>query len=174
MTIALQPIYTQTLSGTATSITFNNIPQSFTDLKVVYSARNNAAGLGTGFAICGFQFNGSSTANMSFTYAAGTGGSAFSGRATSQNNGWIGVVDHADNTASTFANGEAYIPNYTGSNHKSWVADSVSEGNATFLYQMLIAGLTPITSPVTSLSIFNGSGSFVANSTFTLYGITKG
>lgn len=174
MSVFLQPLQTVTVgSGGAGSVTFNNIPQGFTDLKVVYSSRNNIAGLGTGYAICGLQFNGSTTSNMSFTYLAGTGAGAFTGRATSQNNGWVGLVDHADNTASTFANGEIYISNYTSSNYKSWIGDSVSEGNATYLYQMLVAGLIPITSAVTSLSILSGSGNFVQYSTFALYGVLR-
>lgn len=174
MALPLVPIYTQTVgAGGAASVTFNNIPQYFTDLVIKYSARNNTSGFGTGYSICGFQFNGSTTANMSFTYAAGTGASAFSGRATTQNNGWIGLVDHADNTASTFANGEVYIANYTNSNFKSWIADSVSETNGTFAYQMMVAGLIPITTAVSSLTILNGSGNFVQYSTFSLYGILR-
>ena len=44
MTIAMQPIYTQTIGATAGGIVFNNIPQTFTDLKVVVSTRTNANG----------------------------------------------------------------------------------------------------------------------------------
>ena len=44
MTVFLQPIYTQTVgSGGASSITFNNIPQGFADLKLEISARTAGA-----------------------------------------------------------------------------------------------------------------------------------
>ena len=45
MTIAMQPIYTQTVgAGGTTVISFNNIPQTFTDIQMVISARTNGTG----------------------------------------------------------------------------------------------------------------------------------
>ena len=54
MSVFLQPIYTQTVgSGGASSIAFNNIPQTFTDLLIKMSVR--ASGPGPMDAYLNFQ-----------------------------------------------------------------------------------------------------------------------
>jgi hypothetical protein len=63
MTIAMQPIYTQTVgSGGATSITFNSIPQTFTDLKLSISIRGADSALTEPW----IRFNGDSVSIFSF------------------------------------------------------------------------------------------------------------
>jgi hypothetical protein len=77
-------------------------------------------------------------------------------------------------TANTFASNDIYIPNYTSSNYKSAISDTVTENNATLSFADLYAGLWRSTSAITSITIGpNGTG-FAQYSTFSLYGITKG
>jgi hypothetical protein len=52
--------------------------------------------------------------------------------------------------------------------------DTVSENNATAAFQRIIAGLNNSTAAITSINFFPSSGNFVAGSTISLYGITKG
>jgi hypothetical protein len=170
MTIAMQPIYTQTASGSASSITFNNIPQTFTDLMVVLSGRVPA---GDDSYI--LQFNSDTASNYSWTRLFGTGSSALSDRGTSTSSILGPAVTSASFPANTFSNTAGYVPNYVSNNFKQVVWDGVSEANATAATQMLLAGLWRSTSAITSLRIATFfSGTFTAGSTFSLYGITKG
>jgi hypothetical protein len=174
MSVFLQPIYTQTVgSGGVSSIAFNNIPQTFTDLKLVISARTDRA-LVNDEALT--YINNSTASIYSSTKIEGNGSSASSTR-TSAYSVFInwGDVPGASATSNTFGNLEIYIPNYTSSNFKSVILDTVLENNATYGLTSLYAGLWASTAAITSLSFNPRVGpNFVQYSTFSLYGITKG
>jgi hypothetical protein len=170
MSVFLQPIYTQTVgSGGASSITFNNIPQFFTDLKLIVSARTARSALTDDF---GIRFN-SQTTTYSVTAIQGSGSAVSSFRVTGANTVSNIIIDGNTATANTFASVDVYIPNYTSANFKSIVIDAVQESNGAESYQRLIAGLWQNTSAITTISLIPDN-SFLQNSTFTLYGITKG
>jgi hypothetical protein len=160
----LFPLATTTVgAGGVASVTFSSIPQVYTDLKVVVSARS-ASTSGTNVAI---TFNGSSSSlNMILLYGSG---SAAASLTDSTKIAW--EQDISTYTANTFGNAEAYIPNYTGSNYKSVGFDAVSENNATLAYAELGAGLWSNTSPITSITLTSSSANFVQYSTFTLFGV---
>jgi hypothetical protein len=151
------------LNASAASVTFSNIPQTgYTDLKIVMSARTDNTSPNILFSING------STSTFSSRALYGDGASAASTSAVPR------IVSYASvstNTANTFGNTEIYIPNYTGSTNKSYSVDTVSENNATTAYTGLFAGLWSTTSAITSLTFTPDTGNFVANSTFSLYGI---
>jgi hypothetical protein len=172
MTIAMQPIYTQTVGGTSVgTINFNSIPQTFTDLKVVASTRCDGA---VDRLLGAIRFNGDASSVYSDTYVEGTGSIAASGRHQT-NFAYSLETAGTSATSQTFGSSEIYIPNYSTSNFKSFISDNVAENNATAGRLVLLAGLWRSTSSITSITLFPGSGfNFVANSTFTLYGITKG
>jgi hypothetical protein len=171
MTIAMTPIYTQTVgSGGVASITFNNIPQTFTDLKIVISARGSRS---NGWDALGFRINGSTT-GYSDRDLLGTGSAAASFNNALSGYGFVGDINAASYTASTFGNLELYIPNYTGSSNKSYIADSVVENNGTASIMELTSGLWSNTSAITSLLFSAYIANLVQHSTFSLYGITKG
>ena len=170
MTIAMQPIYTQTVSGTSTSeVRFNNIPATFTDIKVEISARTSqAATIATGVLFLNLD-----TSLGSFTNLAGDGSSAFSTRASGYIDGCYFPAANA--TASTFGSVSFYIPNYAGASFKQVIVDGATENNATLAYTNLRAILWRSTNAITQFGINAGAGgTFAANTTFTLYGLTKG
>jgi hypothetical protein len=163
-------------SGGASSVTFTSIPQSYTDLKIVVSARNTESESAGGLFYV--NFNGSS-ANLSsrVLYAYGSGVGSLSSTAASA---IFGYITSSGSTASTFGNAEIYIPNYTSSNNKSVSVDAVNENNATDGRQDLVAGLWSSSSAITSITIYSArisdgtaSGNFVQYSTFYLYGVAK-
>ena len=160
---------TISLTQSAASVTFDNIPQSgYTDLKIVMSSR--VTGTGT-IANVGISFNGSSS---SFTarYLGGNGSSASSGAPTGTDGPLlIWTATYNDIIANTFGNTEIYIPNYTSSNYKSVSTDGVGENNATDGRVAFTATLWSNTAAITSIGLTPQSGSFVANSTFSLYGV---
>lgn len=166
MPVTYKLISTVTVStATQAAIEFTSIPATFDDLVIKVSARTNAANV-TNVAI---SFNGS-TANFSTRNLFGDGSTAAS---FSANNNTTGILQGTDYTASTFTNGEIYIPNYVGSTNKSFSVDMVTENNATASYQVFNANLWSQTAAITSIKIESNSGSLVQYSTAYLYGIKK-
>jgi len=160
----MQLIQHQELGSTQSSITFSSIPQTFTDLVVVSSLRGSVADNNAGISVNG------SDANQSQRQLEGTGSSVSSAAFTFD----VFLMCSSSNTADTFSNSTHYFPNYTGSTTKSFSVDTVSENNATQAFQRIIAGLNNSTAAITSINFFPSSGNFVAGSTISLYGITKG
>ena len=173
MSVFLQPIYTQTVgSGGASSITFNNIPQTFTDLKVVISARGSNANIYTQLYM---YINGdTSSTNYSSTLMQGTGTSSASYRESNMSRGSAGLIEGSTATSSTFGSSEIYIPNYSGSNYKSWMQDDVVENNATAAFLDIYANLWRNTAAITTLQFNAITGPTILQySTFSLYGILR-
>ena len=165
MANTLTPIQTYTLSASTTTVTFSNIPQNYTDLKLLVSARqdnsdNNLL----------FRPNGATT-SLSSRMLTGDGASPLANTTTTP----YGLVGQTGLTASTFGSAEWTIPNYTSANYKSWSVEECNETNATTAYTRLSAGLWSSTAAITSITLVAGSsGNFVSGSTFTLYGISNG
>jgi hypothetical protein len=169
MSVFLQPIYTQTVgSGGASNVVFNNIPQTFTDLVCLISAR----GVYQGDADAYMWFNGSQGTAYSWTKMQGNGSSVPTYRGSNADvlSPW---TLKGDGTANTFGNAQIYIPYYTSSVFKQTISDSVMENNASVGFTTMAAGVWRNNSAITSVhfTVFQG---FTQNSTFTLYGITKG
>jgi len=157
-------------SGGAASMTFSSIPGTYTDLAVKLSARTDRANINSDLYL---QFNGITTATYSFRRVYSDGSATFSDSLTDNSSGGLcGTAVGANATASTFGNGEIYIPNYTSANAKSFSADSVNENNATTSLMGLYAGLWSGTNAITQITIKDyNSANFVQYSTATLYGI---
>jgi hypothetical protein len=152
------------LNASAASVTFANIPQTgYTDLKIETSLRDTSTGV---VRIVNLTLNGS-TANFTGRNIQGNGSATGSFSQARR----VLLSASSSSTANTFSNGSIYFPNYTSSTNKSFSADSVGENNATESYQSLDAGLWSNTAAITSIEITPDSGSFVAGSTFSLYGI---
>jgi hypothetical protein len=171
MSVFLQPIYTQTVGASAvSSVTFNNIPQTFTDLKIVFSTRTDTSAVDRAVPYVQVNGSGSSSSNTRLygIPSVATGSDRVSA-------GYIGYTSTATNTANTFGSQEIYIPNYTSSNFKQMIVDGVSESNSSSQTGLtLVSVLFSTTSPITSFSLYSSTGNWVQYSTFTLYGITKG
>lgn len=155
-------------SGGSASITFGSggtLPQTYTDLALVFSCRVSVSDGGLRLRVNG------STANLATRLLYGNGSSATSATDTT----YLGSVANSGWTANTFGNGSLYIANYTSNVAKSFSADIVDENNGTTGIQWLTAGLFNSSSAITSLELFNaGGGNFVQYSSASLYGILKG
>lgn len=168
----LIPIQTITVSGTTTtSVTFSNIPQSYTDLKLVVSARvdNNAGQTWAGLRVA---INGS-TANMSYKALYGNGSNVAGGNTTITE---PGVAASSSATTGVFGTSECTFYNYTSGYHKSFVAQGMNEHNGAQALIALTTNLWAQTAAITQLTITaqNSAWNFVAGSTFTLYGVSNG
>lgn len=173
----MQLIQTVTVgSGGAASIEFGaggTIPQTYTDLFIVLSARSTRTDQGPR-SVFSVQFNGITTGysyrrlfgipNLATGSDNGSGSDAF----------LIGYQTSNSATSSTFGNGSLYIPNYTSSNHKSGSADSVGESNESSVGLSIVANLWSNTAPITSIKIQDPGYSLVQYSSASLYGIKSG
>lgn len=169
MPVTYKKIASVTVTGaTAANMEFTSIPGTYTDLIILVSARGNDTVFVSRTLEITFNNN---TSNRSSRRLLGSGSAASS--ASFASNIYGGQIPTATSTSSTFGNNFIYIPNYAGSANKSYSADGVGENNATEAYQSLWAGLWSNTAAITSIQLFPDVGSFVTNSTATLYGISK-
>jgi len=167
-------IASNTLGSSAASVTFSNIPDTYTDLILKWSSR---AATDTAPASMGIKLN-PDTGNNSATYvrvAAGNTPESFRRSGTESGNylydRFTSVA--SDETSNTFSNGEIYIPSYTASANKPVSLFTVNETNATStLFSPNVgAGLWRNTTAITSISIQQLSGNLAAGTSVFLYGI---
>lgn len=154
-------------SGGASTIDFSSIPNTYTDLAVLYSTRVTAS---ANSIIGYFRFNGNS-ANYTWRRVRSDGSSAASAANTATTEIYGFYSSAANDTANTFSNNLLYIPNYTSSNNKSVSCDTASENNGTEAYAGFIAGLWSNSAAITQITFYPNSGDFAQYSTATLYGI---
>lgn len=157
MALTYEPIATNTLSSSQSSITFSSISGSYTDLIVVINGVSSAAGE------LRFQFNGSST-GYSFTQIYGTGSSAGSSRGTSRSTGRIGSTRTSQNTIT------ASIMDY--SNTTTYKTVISRDGTADAITQAFV-NLWQNTAAITSIVFTPETGTFSSGMVFTLYGIKE-
>jgi len=182
MSVFLHPIYTQTVTAASvSSITFNNIPQGFTDLVIDISARSaTSTGNTVAWQYAGFRLNNNTTANStrnsSYAYGTGSSGGDFNWNQT----GIAEAVWYSNQlaTSSTFGTARLTIYDYTSANHKNWICDAATfTMNTTNGGQLTIAtsGTIWINDPVTSITFIpiETGANFLQNTTITLYGVSS-
>lgn len=179
MSVFLQPIYTQTVgAGGVASITFNSIPQTFTDLKLVMSLRGTANGDATYYDdFPRIRFNGDSATNYSRISILGSGSPSLTASQVFANEAYayIGDTSGSTATANTFGYSESYISNYTSNNYKQVLSESLSETNNAATRMFLSSNLYRSTSAITSIniSLTQTSSNIAQYSTLSLYGILR-
>lgn len=154
-------------AGGASTMALTSIPATYTDLMVMLSIRGTVTTPDVGYAM---QINGVTTdRTYRQLFANGATAGSGSGALTSP---VIGTMQGSQATASIFNNASIYIPNYAGSNNKSFSVDNVTENNGTTAYMNMFACLWANSSAITSLTFYMpDSTDFVQYSTATLYGI---
>jgi hypothetical protein len=177
MSVFMQPIYTQTVApGGAPLVSFNNIPQNYTDLKILISVRGAAAGA-FGTLGCQFGTNGTinnSGENYSLTYLQGIGGGSFTSRQIGENALNFDGLSLASISANTFTNIELYIPNYSKGNFKQVSFEIAAPNNSNTDYNLFTnSGSWRRNDPISSIIFYGGGTNIAAGSTFTIYGISN-
>jgi hypothetical protein len=149
------PIYSTTLSATTASVTFSNIPTTYTDLVLVVQG----TWAGTGYEALSLTFNGDTSSNYSRTLLNGTGTSALSSRESTSNWGALGNDQ---------SNSILHIMNYSNTTTYKTI---ISRGNSASNQVRATVGLWRSTSPITSITTQMASNSYASGTTFTIYGI---
>jgi hypothetical protein len=159
----------QTLLANVASFTFSNIPQIYTDLILVTSARSSSGNMpASGADFVSIALNGTLPSTGRSLYGVGT----TAGSATVSNLSM--PLTDPNTTANTFASSQVYFPNYQSSAAKAAWAVTAAENNGTAQIQNGVALWSSVTSPVTSMTLTTlNSNSYVAGSTFYLYGVTQ-
>jgi hypothetical protein len=160
MTSTYEMVATNTLSSTASSVTFSSISSAYTDLIIVSYIRGSTA------QNQNLRFNNDTGSNYSNTYIEGDGTGGASGRRTSQTS----LVDFGflRTAASTFASGIIQIMNYSNTTTYKTV---LSRADLATLGTQASVGLWQNNSAINRVDLICGSGSYQAGSTFTIYGI---
>lgn len=165
---AIYPIATTTVgSGGASTIDFQNIPDTYTDLCLVVSGRGTTT-TGSGGHYYSISINNSS-ANLSQRWLQMTSSNLLASGNSLTNT--LNYMPPSEFTASTFSNNQTYFPNYAGSANKSFSTDTVAENNATDNYMGISASLWSQTAAINRITLTIGGGNFAQYSTATLYGI---
>jgi hypothetical protein len=158
-------------SGGASTIDFQNIPATYTDLVIKTSYRTNRTQV---YDQMRLTFNNSTAGNYDFRGLTGDGTGASSENATNTTSIKVAPGGGNNATTSTFTNDEIYIPNYAGSTNKSLSSEGVGENNATEAYRSMFAGLWKLTNAINRITLTpEGAGTILQHSTATLYGILK-
>jgi hypothetical protein len=151
-------IATQTLGSATTSLNFNSISGAYTDLVLIVTGSPTAATQGQFL-----QFNSDTSTNYSTTYIYGDGTSAASTRTSSQTGIQIGNL-----TSGVQHNTIVQIMNYS---NTTTYKTALSRYNNTANSTGAQVGLWRSTAAITSITVYLNSSTFIAGSTFSLYGI---
>jgi hypothetical protein len=162
-------------SGGVSTVSFLNIPQNYTDLVVMTSARTDSSGTADDVLVCYFNSNQTGySGKRSFGTGTGTGSDSLSNSngGASGSRILVGAISSTGGTSNTFGNASLYISNYTKGTYKSTSGEGVQSNNTTGSYQMMSNNLWANTEPITSITLGGyWSNTFVQHSTFHLYGI---
>jgi len=164
--MTMQLIETKTLLSAASSIVFISIPSTFTDLVLQFSGRNSNAEV-----VSGTKMSLNSNESISFRGLTGNGSSV---SVTAGSDAYVGNIPGSSATSNTFGSMQIYVSNYASSLNKSITLESITENNATTASQFIMTHSWNNTSVVNSIGVAVFGGNFVAGSTASLYGITKG
>ena len=163
-TATYTPIATQTLGSAAASITFNSIPGTYTDLRLVLTYTTSASD----YLV--LQLNGDTATNYSGVFLLGNGGTASSSNATTQGKMFI------NNPGSTYtltspAMATIDVFSYAGATNKSVLSTGAGDLNGSGQVETA-ASLWRSTAAITSIKLFLAGGNNFATGTIaTLWGI---
>jgi hypothetical protein len=155
-------IASTTLGSASSSYTFSNIPQGYTDLRLVCTAQNTSANFY-------MEINADTGANYSMTYLDGDGSSALSGRFSGLTVGaLVGRSATFPDTTNVFGTCLIDVMNYANTTTYKTVLSRY--GNAG-VNTAVAVNLWRSTSAITQLKLVAFASNFRTGSTFTLYGI---
>jgi hypothetical protein len=163
-------INSQTLSSNAGIVTFASIPQTFTDLVLVVSAKSSFAT----YDISAIRVN-SVTTGYSKTYLEASGSAATSGRATAEISLRAGYLPGTNYTSEFSADTYHFFDYANTTTYKTVLCRCNAYNTSTSFNVQIQASLIPTTSAITQITVQTANGSnLVAGSTFKLYGIEAG
>lgn len=152
------------------TIEFTGIPQIFRNLKIIGQGRSTSAAVSSAIKI---QFNGDTGNNYDFQLLFGNGITANASEGIAQTQMYIMALAGANASAGCCGQFDAFICNYKG------IFNKTLDGIGTFqtgtsssnLFSYKYSGRWRNTNAVTSILLTPVSGSFLAGSVISLYGV---
>jgi hypothetical protein len=162
-------------AGGVAFITFSAIPQTYTDLKLYVSSKDNRAGQPNDDLAVQVGYNGTINTGSIYTFRRIWGnGSASNSDSSSGTALFCGMSSGATSTANVFGNNELYFSNYNSSVAKSVLVTGASENNDTTAWQVINQGSIATNDAITDIKIYGADASLLSeNTTFYLYGISS-
>lgn len=158
-------IASQTLSGTAASITFSSLP-AFTHFTIRWHARGDAV---TVTQNMNMQCNGI-TSSSYLSQFVDANNSTVAGSLSLTANLLIGTLPGNSSNANYFGAGVVEINGAQDANFTPIVATGVNLGNSATGIAGVFGGATTNVGPITSVKLYPASGNFVSGSRFSIYG----
>lgn len=154
LTDAMVALYSTTLAAATSSVTIAGIPTTgYRDLRIVANMGTTATSVVT------IVYPNADTGNASAVYMVGTGSATASG--TTAN------IEFGNTGASAKSLTIMDVMDYATDKHKTFLVRAGDAGGLTIAYACRWAS----TSAITSLQFYSPGSTFVAGSTFTLFGI---
>lgn len=169
MAIAYKFISRTVLGSQVSSITLSNIPQTFNDLELYI----NGDGTGYNATDVRIQFNSSGGTAYSDYYLIKDGSSAtpIYGTDSSISYAFMGYIPGSNTLSNIWGGMKIYIPNYISTaNNKYFNSYFATEANTNDQFMGMIAGRWNNTSAINTITL-SSAGSYLANTTVSLYGI---
>jgi hypothetical protein len=163
-----QLIASATVGSGGGSVSFANIPQTYTDLLVKASTRSTRSAGEDGVSV---TLNGNGATSWVLATANGSTTTSGTNSSLGYGNSWSGRTDAASNSSSTFGNFELYIPNYASNNAKVYSSDAVMEDKSSIAYMSFESMYLSTTTPVSTLAFVGANANLAQYSTVYLYGI---
>ena len=150
-----------------TTVTFNSIPQTYTDLKLIIEGKSNQ----TGTSYNGMRMTVNNDTSTSYWYHdIWTNSGTTVSQSTGYSNNFISVVDMAQASQSVAGFGEVDIMDYTSSTKLK----TLIYKQAYDLGVVLSAGCYPQTSAITRLDFQrDGTNTFRSGTNIKIYGIKR-
>jgi hypothetical protein len=163
MAATYTPIASVTLEVDTGSVTFNNIPSTYTDLVLV----SKTSITGTSVRSLTLRFNSDGGNNYSHTRIYGDGTSSVSDRDSNVGAAFVGIIGNGTITsAGTFINN---IMNYSNTTTNKTIISRSSDTASTFVSQYVSVWRS--TAAITSVTVLGSEDNLRSGSTFNLYGI---
>jgi hypothetical protein len=163
----MEPIATNLLSSTASTVTFSNIPQGYKHLQIRFISRNTVVN-----DQLGMQFNLDGGSNYARHELSGFGSiNAYASTSQIQIIG-VGFEAYSTNAANMFGVGIIDILDYANTNKYKTVRSITGYDTNGGGGVGIVSGLWMNTAPITTIAMNQqGGGNFAINSRFSLYGI---
>ena len=169
---AYEQISTQILTTTAASVNFSSIPSTYKHLQIRATMKSNSGTVSRVRA----QVNGVTSASYASHNLRGTGAEVLSGNFTTANS--TEMRDIGGFIPGTFFEGEANysamimdVLDYTNTSKNTTFRSFNGMHRPSFTYVYLSSGVYLDTPAISSINLFLDSGSFIAGSRISLYGI---
>jgi len=173
--MSIKLIQTVSLANNAVTIDFTNVPQTYTDLLLIFSLRDDRSGNSN--SPVGLNINGVATNRSGKDIQAIYNGGANQVYSGTYTNNWIGYCNGATATTSTFGVGQVLFSNYANNSNKLFSVETIAELASSSGHSLdFFAGVWANTAAITSLSLNAplAATGFVTGCSASLYGITKG